>query len=81
MVCDGVLHSHRILKTVKRSVKNNKLDVLSNIFSKQNILFCFFCQNTIMLCYVVLIFYGCVGHHHMGLAISLQPKLLRLEKP
>ena len=69
MVCDGVLHSHRILKTVKMSVTNNKLTVLSNKFSKQKFMFYKFCDK--ILCYV-LIFYGYVGHHHMGLAISLQ---------
>ena len=35
MVCDNVLHCNMILKIVKLSVKNKKLVVLSNKFSKQ----------------------------------------------
>ena len=74
MVCDGVVHSHRVLKTVKMSVINKKFVVLSNTFSKQNFMFYFYFQK--QFCeqfYAVMIFYDCVGHHHMGLAIILQP--------
>ena len=44
MSCDGVLHSHRILKTIKKLVINKKLAVLFNTFSKQTFIFYFYCQ-------------------------------------
>ena len=44
MVCDGVLHSHTILKTLKMSVKNNKLARLSIKFSNQKFMFHLYCQ-------------------------------------
>ena len=75
MVCDGVLNSQRILKTVKRAVINNKLAVLSNKFSKQKFTcFIFIVKNSsVNNFYAVLIFYGYVGYHHIVVTTSLQP--------
>ena len=45
MLCNGVLHSHRIFKTVKLSVTNNKLAVLSNKFRMKNLCYIFIVKN------------------------------------
>ena len=71
MVCDGVLHSNRILKTLKMSVISKNLLHYQIHFQSKNLCFIFFYQkkNSVNNFYVVLIFYSYVERHH----ISVQP--------
>ena len=73
MVCGGILHSHRILKTVKQLVIFKNLLCYQINFEGKNLCFIFIVKNnSVNNFYAVLIFYGYVVHHHMGLTISLQ---------